>query len=90
MVDVGKLNSGIVKFFNDVKGYGFIACDDPEEDVFIHHYDIVRDEDQSLKKGQRVHFILERHPADGTTSAKNLTVIRDEAEKNHEVKAANP
>ena len=47
--------NGTVKWFNDSKGYGFIAADDGT-DVFVHHSDIQGDGFKSLTEGQSVEF----------------------------------
>ena len=46
---------GKVKWFNDAKGYGFIARDDGP-DVFVHHTAIQMDGFRSLKEGEEVEF----------------------------------
>jgi CspA family cold shock protein len=46
---------GTVKWFNDEKGYGFIAREG-ERDVFVHFRNIVGDGHRSLKEGQKVEF----------------------------------
>jgi CspA family cold shock protein len=47
--------TGIVKFFNAEKGYGFISRDQGE-DVFVHYSQIQGDGYRSLQEGQRVEF----------------------------------
>jgi CspA family cold shock protein len=47
---------GTVKWFNDTKGFGFIAPTDGTPDVFVHHTAIVGDGYKSLSEGQRVEF----------------------------------
>jgi cold shock protein len=49
------MTTGMVKWFNDAKGYGFIQSDDGQE-VFVHHTAIVADGHRSLKDGERVEF----------------------------------
>lgn len=50
--------TGTVKWFNDSKGFGFIAQDNGP-DVFAHHSSIVSHSDyKSLTEGQRVQFSL--------------------------------
>lgn len=47
--------SGTVKWFNDKKGFGFIAQDNGQE-VFVHHSAIQIDGFKALREGQRVTF----------------------------------
>ena len=58
--------TGIVKWFNDDKGFGFITRDDGEKDVFCHHSAIMGDGFKSLPEGQKVEFAVvqgEKGPA---------------------------
>lgn len=50
--------SGMVKWFNDAKGYGFIQRDEGG-DVFVHYNAIVGVGFRSLTEGQRVEFDVE-------------------------------
>ena len=48
--------TGIVKWFNDAKGFGFIAPDDGSADLFAHFSEINMGGFKSLKEGQKVSF----------------------------------
>jgi len=52
---------GKVKWFNDAKGFGFIAQDDGK-DVFVHHTAIVADGFRSLAEGDAVEFEVTNGP----------------------------
>lgn len=48
--------TGTVKWFNDSKGYGFIAPEDGGKDLFIHHSNIAGDGFKSLVEGAKVQY----------------------------------
>ncbi|KEI72035.1 transcription antiterminator/RNA stability regulator CspE [Endozoicomonas elysicola] len=50
--------TGTVKWFNDEKGFGFIAQDNGGPDVFAHFRQIAGDGFKSLAEGQRVEFTI--------------------------------
>lgn len=61
--------TGRVKWFDDIRGYGFIVCDDLPQDVMVHHKDI-RDMPghKTLIEGQEVRFLH-------TTGGKGLKAL---------------
>lgn len=63
--------TGTVKFFNDQKGYGFIAPEDGGNDAFVHITAVERAGLRTLQKDQRVTYELEQDRR-GKTSAVNL------------------
>ena len=51
------MNKGTVKWFNDEKGFGFIAPEDGGKDLFVHHSEIQADGGHAtLTDGQSVEF----------------------------------
>ncbi|MDO9558421.1 MAG: cold shock domain-containing protein [Syntrophales bacterium] len=50
---------GIVKWFNDKKGYGFISRESGN-DIFVHHSSIVSEGFRSLKEGDPVEFSVKQ------------------------------
>ena len=66
--------TGIVKFFNPTKGYGFIAPQDGSKDVFVHISAVERAGIGNLNENQKVGFDLERGQ-NGKVSAVNLKVV---------------
>ena len=50
------MNTGIVKFYNDQRGFGFIQPDDGQKDVFVHATALERAGISALREGQKVRF----------------------------------
>lgn len=56
------MSNGTVKWFNNAKGYGFIAPTEGGDDVFVHYSAIQSEGYKSLKQGQEVTFETETGP----------------------------
>lgn len=67
---------GTVKFFNAMKGFGFITRDDGKEDAFVHISAIERSGLKEIQEGDRFEFDLEVDRR-GKHSAVNLVPVRD-------------
>ena len=65
--------TGIVKWFNPTKGYGFIQPDQGGADVFVHITALEAAGLRSLNEGQKVSYELATNK--GKTSAANLKLI---------------
>lgn len=64
--------TGTVKWFNDTKGYGFIAPDDGGKDVFVHQSVIQVEGFRSLAEGDKVEFEAD----DGDKGPKATKVVK--------------
>ena len=65
--------TGVVKWFNSTKGYGFIQPDDGSSDVFVHISAVERSGLDSLNEGQKLTYELERDQRSGKMSAGQLS-----------------
>ena len=54
--------TGTVKWFNETKGYGFIAPDEGSKDLFVHHSGISGDGFKTLAEGETVEFDVTQGP----------------------------
>ena len=54
--------TGTVKWFNNAKGFGFIAPQDGGDDVFVHFSAIKQEGYRSLNEGQNVTYEVEQGP----------------------------
>jgi len=83
--------SGEVKWFNNVKGYGFVIEDGKTEDLFAHFSAIQMEGYKTLKAGQRVNFEIIQGPkgthavnivdAPATTGVKETKVEKSEKQR---------
>jgi len=67
--------TGTVKWFNNVKGFGFIISPEHDEDLFAHYSAILGEGYRSLKAGQKVEF--ETNPADSGIHAINIKLLSE-------------
>jgi cold shock protein len=66
--------TGSVKWFNPVKGYGFIQPSDGSRDAFVHISAVERAGLTTLRDGQKVEYDLVPG-RDGKSSAENLVIL---------------
>ncbi|MBL8883090.1 MAG: cold-shock protein [Hyphomicrobium sp.] len=64
--------TGTVKFYNDQKGFGFIAPDSGETDVFVHATALERAGMHTLSQGQKVSFDTARDSRSGKIAVSNI------------------
>ena len=66
------METGTVKFYNDQKGFGFIAPDNGSTDVFVHASALERAGIQGLSEGDKVSFDTEKDKRTGKTAVANI------------------
>jgi CspA family cold shock protein len=69
------LSTGTVKWFNNQKGFGFIAPETGGNDVFVHISAVERSGMTSLSEGQKVSFEIVADRRTGKSAAENLRVV---------------
>ena len=67
------MNTGIVKFFNATKGFGFIQPDNGGTDVFVHISAVERAGMRTIVEGQKLSFEVVKDNRTGKSAAENLT-----------------
>jgi CspA family cold shock protein len=68
--------SGVVKWFNPAKGFGFIQPRDGGDDVFVHISAVERAGFRGLAEGQAISYDIEQDRRSGKASATNLRIDR--------------
>ena len=66
------MDKGTVKFYNDQKGFGFIAPDNGGKDVFVHATALGRAGMRSLSEGQKVSFDTQEDRRTGKIAVANI------------------
>ena len=66
------MTSGTVKFYNDQKGFGFIAPDDGGTDVFVHATALERAGMRMLNEGQKVSYTTAIDKRSGKTAVDTI------------------
>jgi CspA family cold shock protein len=64
--------TGTVKFYNDMKGFGFIQPDDGSKDVFVHATALERAGMRGLVEGQKVSFDTAEDSRSGKVAVNNI------------------
>lgn len=67
------MTSGTVKFYNDQKGFGFIAPEDGSTDVFVHATALERAGLRMLNEGQKVSFTTAKDQRSGKMAVDTIT-----------------
>jgi CspA family cold shock protein len=66
------MSTGIVKWFNNQKGFGFIQPEDGDKDVFVHISAVERAGMSTLNEGQKLSYEIVADRRTGKSSADNL------------------
>lgn len=66
---------GIVQWFNNAKGYGFIKREEGEPDIFVHFSNIQGDGYKSLRDGDAVEFAIELEPTKNRNQATHVRLL---------------
>lgn len=66
------MSDGTVKFFNSVKGFGFIEVGSGQPDVFVHISAVEQSGMTSLSDGQKVSFDIVQDSRTGRNAAQNI------------------
>lgn len=55
-------NTGVVKWFNNAKGFGFIEPSEGGDDIFVHYSEIQNEGYKTLSRGQSVEYEVKEGP----------------------------
>jgi CspA family cold shock protein len=69
------METGTVKFYNDQKGFGFIAPDNGGADAFVHATALERAGIQGLTEGDKVSFDTEKDQRTGKVAVANIQMV---------------
>ncbi len=67
------MSTGVVKWFDTTKRYGFIQPDQGDKDIFVHMTELEKSQISSLREGQKVSY--EVTTTNGKASAVNLQLV---------------
>ncbi len=67
--------TGVVKWFNNVKGFGFIEPESGSGDIFVHYSEIQSDGYKTLSRGQTVEYDVKEGPKG--MQALNVAVVEE-------------
>jgi CspA family cold shock protein len=69
------MSTGTVKWFNGIKGYGFIQPDDGSKDVFVHISAVEQAGLDGLHEGQKLSYQIQHEPKARKSSAVSLRLL---------------
>lgn len=67
--------TGTVKWFNKMKGFGFLTNDETGRDIFVHISAVEKAGYDNLNEGQKLSFDIQRDPKKNKESAANLKKV---------------
>jgi CspA family cold shock protein len=74
---------GVVSWFSNSRGYGFVTPDDGSKDIFAHFSNVTMNGYKTLKEGQRVEFEIGEIEGKGR-NALNIVILDTEVETEEE------
>ena len=80
------MSEGVVKWFNNAKGFGFIISEDGNEDLFVHYSSITMDGYKTLKAGQPVTFDV----TEGEKGLHAVNIVAVPGPESSEISASKP